>query len=61
MNIRLDDQTTLATHHLDPGYQCLGDLRWVSIQQLVGLFYVGRKTAKQIIARNRNVAPYPNT
>jgi hypothetical protein len=28
----------------------LGDLRWVPIQQLIGLFYIGRKTAKQIRA-----------
>ena len=61
MDIRLDDPAALATHHLrlrpivlrsllDAGYQCLGDLRWVPIQQLVGLFYIGRKTAKQIRA-----------
>ena len=61
MDIRLDDHAVLATHHLrfrpivlrslrDAGYQCLGDLRWVPIQQLIGLFYIGRKTAKQIRA-----------
>ena len=61
MNIRLNDHAGMATHHLrlrpivlrsllDAGYQCLGDLRWVPIQQLIGLFYIGRKTAKQIRA-----------
>ena len=61
MDIRLDDPADLATHRLrlrpivlrsllDAGYQCLGDLRWVPIQQLIRLFYVGRKTAKQIRA-----------
>jgi hypothetical protein len=61
MDIRLDDHAAMATHHLrlrpivlrslrDAGYQCLGDLRWVPIQQLIGLFYIGRKTAKQIRA-----------
>jgi hypothetical protein len=61
MDIRLDDQAAMATHHLrlrpivlrslrDAGYQCLGDLRWVPLLQLIGLFYVGRKTAKQIRA-----------
>ena len=29
------------------GYQCLGDLRWDPLQQLIGLFYVGRKTANK--------------
>ena len=59
MDIRLDDQTAMAIHHLrlrpivrrtllDAGYQCLGDLRWVPIQELIRLFYVGRKTAYQI-------------
>jgi len=61
MDIRLDDHAAMATHHLrlrpivlrsrlDAGYQCLGDLRWVPIQQLICLFYIGRKTAKQIRA-----------
>ena len=61
MDIRLDDAAALAPHRLrlrpivlrsllDAGYQCLGDLRWVPIQQLIGLFYIGRKTAKQISA-----------
>jgi hypothetical protein len=61
MDIRLNDQAGMATHRLrlrpivlrsllDAGYQCLGDLRWVPIQQLIGLFYIGRKTAKQIRA-----------
>src|ERR1700685_73670 len=61
MDIRLDDQAAMAAHRLrlrpivlksllGAGYQYLGDLRWVPIQQLIGLFYVGRKTAKQIRA-----------
>jgi hypothetical protein len=61
MDIRLDDAATLAKHRLrlrpivlksllGARYQCLGDLRWVPLQQLIGLFYVGRKTAKQIRA-----------
>src|ERR1035438_4121169 len=61
MDIRLNDQAGMATHRLrlrpivlrsllDAGYQCLGDLRWVPIQQLIGLFYIGRKKAKQIRA-----------
>jgi hypothetical protein len=61
MDIRLDDSTTLAMHHLrlrpvvvrsllGAGYQCLGDLRWVPTQQLIRIFYIGRKTAKQIRA-----------
>ena len=61
MDIRLDDSAALAKHRLrlrpivlrsllSAGYQCLGDLRWVPIQQLISLFYIGRKTAKQIRA-----------
>ena len=61
MDIRLDDQAAMTEHRLrlrpivlkslvGAGYQCLGDLRWVSFQQLIGLFYIGRKTAKQIRA-----------
>lgn len=61
MDIRLDDQAAMAIHHLrlrpivvrsllGAGYQYLGDLRWVPIQELIGLFYVGRKTARQIRA-----------
>ncbi len=57
MDVRLDDQAAMATHHLrlrpmvlrslfDAGYQCLGDLRWVPMQQLIGLFYIGRKTSQ---------------
>jgi hypothetical protein len=61
MDIRLDDQAAMAAHRLrlrpivlksllDAGYQCLGDLRWVPIQQLIGISYIGRKTAKHIRA-----------
>jgi hypothetical protein len=59
MDIRLDDAAALAAHHLrlrpivvrsllHAGYQCLGDLRWVSGPQLTRLFYIGLKTARQI-------------
>jgi len=59
MDIRLDDKAAmvglqirlrpimLRSLHL-AGYHCLGDLRWVSIDQLIQVFYIGRKTAKQI-------------
>jgi hypothetical protein len=61
MDIRLDDDAAMAAHRLrlrpivlksllGAGYRCLGDLRWVPIQQLIGLYYIGRKTAKQIRA-----------
>ena len=61
MDIRLDDTAAMATNGLRlrpivlksllaAGYQCIGDLRWVPIQQLICLFYIGRKTAKQIRA-----------
>jgi hypothetical protein len=61
MDTRLDDHAAMAMHHLrlrpivlrsllDAGYCRLGDLRWVPIQRLIGLFYIGRKTAKQIRA-----------
>lgn len=32
------------------GYRCLGDLRWVPERQLVGLHYVGIKTARALRA-----------
>jgi hypothetical protein len=61
MDIRLDDQAAMAIHGLrlrpivlrsllGAGYQRLGDLRWVPLLELIRLFYVGRKTAKQIRA-----------
>ena len=59
MDIRLDDMAGMAVHGLrfrpivlksllGAGNQCLGDLRWMAIERLIGLFYIGRKTAKQI-------------
>ena len=59
MDIRLDDSAALATcglrlrplvvrSLLGAGYQCLGDLRWLFGPQLTRLFYVGRKTVRQI-------------
>jgi hypothetical protein len=61
MDIGFNDLAALATYRirfkpvvlrslLGAGYQCLGDLRWVSSPQLRRLFYVGRKTARQIRA-----------
>ena len=61
MDIRLDDREELVRHQLRfkpivvrsllaAGYHCLGDLRWLSVQQLISIFYVGRKTAYQIRA-----------
>ena len=61
MDIRLDDHAGMNALHLrlrpimlrsfrDSGYQCLGDLRWVPLEQLIRLVYVGRKTAMKIRA-----------
>ena len=61
MDIPLDHRTELARHgiRIKPvvlqslaaaGYRCLGDLRWVSERQLIGLHYVGIKTARALRA-----------
>ena len=61
MDIRLDYRKELARHgiRLKPvvvqslaaaGYRCLGDLRWVPERQLLGLHYVGIKTARALRA-----------
>jgi hypothetical protein len=61
MDIRLDDYAAMAAQGLrlrpivlrsllGAGYQCLGDLRWIPLLELIRLFYIGRKTAKQIRA-----------
>jgi len=61
MDIRLDHWEEMARHgiRLKPvvvqslaaaGYRCLGDLRWVPEQQLIGLHYVGIKTARALRA-----------
>jgi hypothetical protein len=61
MDIRLDDPAELARHRIRikpvvlqsleaAGYRCLGDLRWVPDRQLRGLYYVGIKTARAILA-----------
>jgi hypothetical protein len=61
MDIRLDHRKELAGHgiRLKPvvlhslaaaGYRCLGDLRWVPERQLIGLHYVGIKTARALRA-----------
>jgi len=61
MDIRLDDPDDLAKHHIrlkpvvlksliGAGYDCLGDLRWVSNRQLRDVLYVGIRTARQIRA-----------
>ena len=62
MDICLDDQVAMAAQGLQlrpivvrsllgAGYQCLGDLRWIPLLELIRVFYIGRKTAKQIRAR----------
>jgi len=61
MDIRLDHWKDMARHgiRLKPvvvqslaaeGYRCLGDLRWVPERQLIGLHYVGIKTARSLRA-----------
>jgi hypothetical protein len=61
MDICLDDQVAMAAQGLQlrpivvrallgAGYQCLGDLRWIPLLELIRVFYIGRKTAKQIRA-----------
>lgn len=61
MDIRLDDPQDLAKHHvrimpvvvrslIGAGYHRLGDLRWVSSRQLTGLYYIGIKTAQNLVA-----------
>jgi hypothetical protein len=61
MDIPLDHWKELARHgiRLKPvlvqslvgaGYRCLGDLRWAPERQLVGLHYVGVKTARALRA-----------
>jgi hypothetical protein len=61
MDIRLDDPADLARQHIhikpvvvksliDAGYSRMGDLRWVSDRELRGLYYVGIKTARAILA-----------
>jgi hypothetical protein len=61
MDIRLDDRAAMYALRLrlwpimlrsfhNAGYHCLGDLRWVPLERLIQVFYVGRKTAKQIRA-----------
>jgi hypothetical protein len=61
MDIRLDDPADLARHHIHlkpvvlksligAGYYFLGDLRWVSDRQLRGLYYVGIRTARALVA-----------
>jgi len=61
MDIPLDHWKELARHgiRLKPvvvqslaaaGYRCLGDLRWVPERQLIGLHYIGIKTARALRA-----------
>lgn len=60
MDIRLDAEE-LARHHLrfnpivlrslaGAGYRCVGDLRWVPNRKLTELHYIGRKTARKLVA-----------
>jgi hypothetical protein len=57
MDTSLDDKAAMAARQIrlrpimvrslhEAGYLCLGDLRWVSLDQLIQVFYIGRKTAK---------------
>lgn len=61
MDIRLDHRKEPAGHgiRLKPvvlqslaaaGYRCLGDLRWAPERQLIGLRYIGIKTARALRA-----------
>lgn len=61
MDTSLDDKAAMAALQIwlrpimlrslhEAGYHCLGDLRWVSLDQLIQVFYIGRKTAKRIRA-----------
>ena len=70
MDIRLDDLSALARHgfRLRPvvvrsliaaGYRELGDLCWASDCELRKLFYIGRKTARQIRTIVRQLQNHP--
>jgi hypothetical protein len=61
MDIRLGHRKELARHgiRIQPvvlqslvgaGYRSLGDLRWIPERQLIGLHYVGIKTARALRA-----------
>ena len=61
MDIRLDDKAAMGTLQIqlwpimvrsfhEAGYHCLGDLRWLPVDQLINVFYIGRRTAKRIRA-----------
>jgi hypothetical protein len=61
MDIPLDHRKELARHGISikpvvvqslaaAGYRCLGDLCWVPERQLIGLHYVGIKTARALRA-----------
>jgi hypothetical protein len=61
MDIRLDDPNDLASNHVrfkpavlkslvDAGYRRLGDLRWVPNRELMDLYYIGFKSARQVLA-----------
>jgi len=67
---RLDDLNALASHgfRLRPvvvrslvaaGYRELGDLCWASDCELRKLFYIGRKTARQIRTIVRQLQNHP--
>ena len=66
MDTRFDNPADLAKNqiHIKPvvlksligaGYHCLGDLRWVSERQLRGLYYVGIRTARALVAIFRQI------
>jgi hypothetical protein len=61
MDMRLDDKAAMSALQLrfwpimirsfhEAGYHCLGDLRWVPVEKLIRVFYIGRKTAKLVRA-----------
>jgi hypothetical protein len=70
MDIRLEDASAVVRHGLrvrpvvvrsliGAGYRNLGDLCWASDYELRKLFYVGRKTARQIRTAIRQLQMRP--
>jgi hypothetical protein len=73
MDIRLDHWQDMARYgaRLKPvvvqslvaaGFRCLGDLRWVPEQQLIGLHYIGIKAARAlraVVQRFEDAQPSP--
>jgi hypothetical protein len=42
---------------IDAGYRRLGDLRWVPNRELMGLHYIGFKTARHVLAGVLEASP----